>query len=56
MDTAKVINIIIAIFLPPVSVFLACGFGTEFVVDLVLTICAFFPGMLYALYLVFKNQ
>ncbi|GAV47655.1 hypothetical protein ZYGR_0H05010 [Zygosaccharomyces rouxii] len=56
MDGAKLVNIILAIFLPPVSAFLSSGFGTEFVIDLILTICAFFPGMLFALYLVFKNQ
>lgn len=55
MDSAKIINIILAIFLPPVSVFLSCGFGTEFVVDVVLTICAYFPGMLYAVYLALKE-
>ncbi|CCE90410.1 Pmp3p TDEL_0B02810 [Torulaspora delbrueckii] len=55
MDGAKIINIIIAIFLPPLSVFLTCGFGSEFIVDVVLTILAFFPGMLYALYLALRS-
>ncbi|QLL34908.1 hypothetical protein HG536_0H02830 [Torulaspora globosa] len=54
MDSSKIVSIILAIFLPPLSVFLSCGFGTEFIVDVVLTILAFFPGMLYALYLAFK--
>ncbi|MCB6603421.1 YqaE/Pmp3 family membrane protein, partial [Erysipelatoclostridium ramosum] len=35
-------------FLPPVAVFLARGWGTDCIVDIILTILAWFPGMLYA--------
>ncbi|CCK68744.1 Pmp3p KNAG_0B03020 [Huiozyma naganishii CBS 8797] len=56
MDSSKVINIILALFLPPVSVYLVKGWGTACIVDIVLTICAFFPGMLYALYIVLQED
>ncbi|CCC70949.1 hypothetical protein NCAS_0G00620 [Naumovozyma castellii] len=55
MDGDKIINIILAIFLPPLSVFLSCGWGRECIIDIVLTILVFFPGMLYALYLAFQD-
>ncbi|EDO15647.1 hypothetical protein Kpol_473p6 [Vanderwaltozyma polyspora DSM 70294] len=55
MDSSKVINIILALFLPPVSVYLARGWGRECIIDLVLTICIFFPGMLYALYIILQD-
>ncbi|AET40234.1 Pmp3p Ecym_5489 [Eremothecium cymbalariae DBVPG len=55
MDSTKIINIIIAIFLPPLAVFLARGWGVECIIDLILTIFFFFPGMLYALYVVLTN-
>ncbi|SCU92988.1 LAMI_0E12816g1_1 [Lachancea mirantina] len=55
MDSAKIVNIVIALILPPLAVFLANGWGTECIIDIVLTICAYFPGMLYALYVVLKN-
>ena len=50
MDSQKIVAILLAIFLPPLGVFLQCGLGVEFWLDLVLTLLAFFPGMLYALY------
>ncbi|CUS21772.1 LAQU0S04e00452g1_1 [Lachancea quebecensis] len=56
MDSSKIVNIIIALFLPPLAVFLAKGWGTECIVDLILTILFFFPGMLYALYIVLSSN
>ncbi|AMD19151.1 HBR250Wp [Eremothecium sinecaudum] len=52
MNSSKIINFIIAIFLPPLAVFLARGWGIECIIDIVLTIFFFFPGMLYAFYCV----
>ena len=55
MDSSKIVNIILALFLPPVAVFASRGWGTECIVDIVLTICIWFPGMLYALYIVLQD-
>ncbi|CAR58076.1 uncharacterized protein GVI51_M08503 [Nakaseomyces glabratus] len=55
MDSTKIVNIFLAIFLPPVAVFSARGFGTECILSIILTICAWFPGMLYALYVVLTD-
>jgi uncharacterized membrane protein YqaE (UPF0057 family) len=44
---------IIAIFLPPVAVFLKVGIGKHFWINIVLTILGFVPGMIHALLVVF---
>ena len=52
-DVSLVLLVILAILLPPLAVFLARGIGTEFWISLVLTILFWFPGMIYALLVVF---
>ena len=39
---------ILAIFLPPLAVFLAAGIGSEFWIDLLLTFLFWIPGVIYA--------
>jgi uncharacterized membrane protein YqaE (UPF0057 family) len=51
-----VLMIILAIFLPPVAVYLLEEFSINFWIDLLLTLLFFLPGMIYALYLVLKDQ
>lgn len=46
---------VLAIFLPPIAVFMARGWGSECILDIVLTILFFFPGMLYALWTVLQD-
>ncbi|CAL9737745.1 plasma membrane proteolipid 3 [Monosporozyma servazzii] len=55
MDSAKIVNIVLALFLPPVAVFSARGWGSECMLDIFLTILIWFPGMLYALYIVLQD-
>lgn len=47
----KLLLILLALFLPPIAVFLARGFGKHFFLNLLLTLVVFFPGMVHALYL-----
>ncbi|CAL9727655.1 plasma membrane proteolipid 3 [Monosporozyma unispora] len=57
MSTAStLINAVIAILLPPLAVFIADGLGGTFFIDLVLTIFAWIPGVLFALYIVFARR
>jgi uncharacterized membrane protein YqaE (UPF0057 family) len=46
--------IILAIILPPLSVFLQRGVGTELVISIVLSIFFYVPGILYALWITLK--
>lgn len=46
----KVLLIILAIFLPPVSVFLKKGAGTPLILNIILCLLAFLPGVIHALW------
>ncbi|EDO16794.1 hypothetical protein Kpol_526p47 [Vanderwaltozyma polyspora DSM 70294] len=50
-----IMNVIMAALLPPVCVYLLKGWGTDVIIDIILTILGFFPGVLYALYWVFYS-
>ncbi len=48
----RIAEIIAAILLPPLGVFLNRGLGSAFWISVVLTILAFVPGVVYALYVI----
>ncbi len=48
----KLVLILLAIFLPPVAVFLKCGAGKHLIINIVLCLLFFFPGMVHALWTV----
>ncbi|XP_021968862.1 salt stress-induced hydrophobic peptide ESI3 [Helianthus annuus] len=50
MGTATIVEIILAIILPPLGVFLRYAIGVEFWICLLLTILGYLPGILYAIY------
>ena len=52
LDTNTLLQVIIAILLPPVAVFLKRGAGMALVINIVLTICLFVPGLIHALLIV----
>ena len=52
LDTNTLLMIIIALLLPPVAVFLKKGAGMELVISIVLTLCFWVPGVIYALLVV----
>nr|CAB3463853.1 unnamed protein product [Digitaria exilis] len=52
--TANCIDILIAIILPPLGVFLKYGCGHEFWICLLLTILGYIPGIIYAIYAITK--
>jgi uncharacterized membrane protein YqaE (UPF0057 family) len=54
MDTNKLLLIIIAILLPPVAVFLKSGVGKDLLINIVLCLLFFIPGLLHALWVVTK--
>lgn len=51
----KVVQIIAAILLPPLGVFLKRGLGWSFLLSILLTLLAWLPGMIYALYIVLRD-
>lgn len=54
-DTQKLLLIIIAILLPPLAVGLKAGIGGAFILNLILTLIFWLPGVLHALYVILSN-
>ena len=50
----KIVLIILAILLPPVAVFLKKGVGKDLVINIILCIFFYLPGIIHALWLVMK--
>ena len=50
----KLILIILAILLPPLAVFLKSGVGKDFLINVILCVLMWLPGMVHALWLVTK--
>lgn len=49
------IQILLALFLPPVAVFTRVGLGLHFWLNLLLTICFFVPGQIHAIWVLLKR-
>ncbi|SPJ22738.1 YqaE/Pmp3 family membrane protein [Palleronia abyssalis] len=50
-----IIRIIIAIFIPPLGVFLQEGLGKHFWINVILTILGYIPGIVHALWIIIKR-
>jgi len=48
----KLVLILIAIFLPPVAVAMQRGLGKDLLINILLCLLLFFPGMVHALWVV----
>jgi uncharacterized membrane protein YqaE (UPF0057 family) len=46
----KVLLIILSIFLPPIAVFLKSGLGKDLIINIILCILFFVPGVIHALW------
>ncbi|KAF7338372.1 Plasma membrane proteolipid Pmp3 [Mycena venus] len=51
---SDIIKIIGAIILPPLGVFLERGCGSDLLINILLTILGFIPGIIHALYIILK--
>ncbi len=50
-----ILRIIIAIFIPPLGVFLQEGLGKHFWINLILTLLGYVPGIIHALWIILKR-
>ncbi|WP_372869980.1 YqaE/Pmp3 family membrane protein [Shewanella sp.] len=55
MDTNKLLLVIIAILLPPVAVFLKDGAGKHLLLNIILCLFFFIPGVLHAVWVITKE-
>ena len=51
----RLLEIVLAVILPPVAVLLHAGVGTRFLLSILLTLLGHLPGVIYALYVVTRN-
>ncbi|TVY31120.1 Plasma membrane proteolipid [Lachnellula hyalina] len=51
---SDICKIILAVFLPPVGVFLERGCGADFLINILLTVLGYIPGIIHALYIILK--
>lgn len=51
----KIVMILLAIFLPPIAVYLKKGVGNDLIINVILCVLFYFPGSLHALWLTLKK-
>ena len=49
---SKLIRVLLAIFLPPLGVFLTVGLSKHFIISIILTILGYLPGMIHGVWVV----
>ncbi|WP_103666683.1 YqaE/Pmp3 family membrane protein [Pseudanabaena sp. BC1403] len=52
----KLIQIVFAILLPPLGVFLTYGFSSTFLINIGLTLLGWVPGIIHAIWAISKKQ
>ncbi|KAJ5130414.1 uncharacterized protein N7515_006453 [Penicillium bovifimosum] len=52
--SGDICKIIFAIILPPLGVFLERGCGADLLINICLTILGWIPGIIHAIYIIFK--
>ncbi|TKX23648.1 plasma membrane proteolipid [Elsinoe australis] len=51
---SDILKIIVAIIVPPIGVFLERGCGADLLINILLTILGYIPGIIHALYIILK--
>lgn len=51
-----IIRLICAIFLPPLGILLQEGIGIQFLLNIVLTLFGYVPGIIHALWVILKEN
>jgi uncharacterized membrane protein YqaE (UPF0057 family) len=52
----KALQIISSILIPPLGVFLTVGFGSAFLINILLTLIGWIPGVIHALWILSKQS
>lgn len=50
-----IIRIVVAVFIPPLGVFLQVGIGMDFWINIVLTLFGYIPGLIHAIWIIAKK-
>ncbi len=54
LDTNNLLLVIIAILIPPLAVGLKAGIGVALILNIILTLIFYLPGLLHALWVILK--
>jgi len=54
-DELKIISALLAILMPPLGVAIRHGIGAQLIINILLTLLGFFPGIIHALYVILKD-
>jgi uncharacterized membrane protein YqaE (UPF0057 family) len=54
LESNNLLLIIIAILIPPLAVGLKKGIGMDLIINIVLTLIFYIPGLIHAIYLILK--
>lgn len=52
----ELLRVVIAVFLPPLAVFLRIGFSPHFVINLLLTLVGYVPGLVHAVWVLAQTS
>lgn len=50
-----IIRIILSVLIPPLGVFLQVGIGTDFWINILLTLLGYIPGLVHAIWVIAKK-
>lgn len=50
-----ILRIIISVLIPPLGAFLKVGLGFHFWINLILTLCGYFPGLVHVIWVLAKK-
>lgn len=54
-DSADLLRVLLSIILPPLGVFLQEGIGTQFWINLLLTLLGYVPGLVHAVWIIARR-
>lgn len=54
LEWTDICKFILALFLPPIGVLLETGCGWQLLINIILTILGFIPGVIHAFYIICK--
>jgi uncharacterized membrane protein YqaE (UPF0057 family) len=55
-EDKDLLALILAILLPPVGVLIKEGLGVQLIINLLLTLFGYFPGVIHALYVILRKN
>lgn len=54
-DSADLLRILLSVLLPPLGVFLQEGIGTQFWINILLTLLGYVPGLVHAVWIIARR-